>query len=433
MTVQDRRSNRVVYAKIRVPESTMIEHTDVALAERGWTFVSHNRERTVALPLYCARSAAMSVARSELDEFSAQRAPVIVDEIRLVEPGQDRRRRVAVAHTRRTWVNLIPRRWRESGDVAWDPAQWHVWVKRNDSDDAGNRRDVIDRRAHRSLAASELPGGPFDPAVMVTTTPQTEPRKVVRDPWEHPWRSIGFVLSFVTATLLIVAGFVLPWLDLAWWMKVPGVSIAAAGVVAMVLWTTWDRRSRLLRAGYALCWIAVAAVLGLCLDVLFTEASRSDPGALDTNRWSILVRILPWLAAAIATVMGWVHLFRLNSRWTKLLSLPALAALAAIAAWVAELLIVDGMSVFGLTSADVGEPAFRALATADTLMRLGALGAICGGVWGWLRYYGFDSGDRISLGRLMLTILLSIVTVALFLVLAAALLLWGRGVESAGG
>ncbi|MBP2410198.1 hypothetical protein [Brachybacterium fresconis] len=358
----------------------------------------------IAMPLYCARAAAISVARGEISAFAQRHFPLIVDELRLFVPAHDTRVRTVITRTSGGWVDLWPKWFRQNPDMKLEASQWEVSVERSDADSVADRRAAHEKQANQAAIASELPGTAFDAETMGVFT-AAEPSKVVPEPSTAPWRSIGFMALVVVALLVAVGSGALPWLPVTTWVRWVGGGVAVLASVTAALWITGDRLSRWVRAFSVLIALFFCATLGFASSILVSQIA---------SYWLTI----PIAIAIIGIYFGWVHLYALHPGVRGLWSMPAISLLAAASAVIGQSSVALWLGSLGIPSAKVAVPGWFhlivAVATAGVFVTVIVLvGSLCG----WARYVGVGGGSLMEraqafLGVLFVTLMWLLLTVA---------------------
>lgn len=396
-------SNRLVYAAVRVPVGIQAQHAQSAFAEKGWYTQPNGDGYVVSIPLYCAKVVALQEARSELASFSQRHAPLIVDELRVLEPVPDDRRQLYVARTAEGWVGLLPHRLRRSREAPPGLRNWVVAVERDRNQNLMRRRAVETKRAREVLRKSALPGQPYDPREMVIAS-SAEPQVTHPRPWIAPWPYLRSLWGIVLAILASLAGAVVAWSDMPAAARVVGGILAAVLSVIFVRWLTGDRLSTSVRIGSIVLGLLVTFILGFVL-------SDFPLG------WPFVMSVGSAAGLLIVAAVGWAHLITRHPGVRGLFSIPLVTLLAAGAAAIAQFLIAVGANSLGLSSESITVPAwFRLLVALYVFLWFGAFVALIGGIVGWATYFGVSSGTTVTrtMMYLMGALLAGFVALSLF-------------------
>lgn len=386
---KNRLSNHTVYARVRVIDGIMYEHIKNSFKDNRWIFepvdVAENTY-IVAIPLYCAKVVALAEARSEIADFGKRNLPLITDELRLLAPPRDSRRRVAVARIAGGWLGFVPERIRRSREVPLGRLHWEVAVKREHENSPLRRRAREVLKARNTFLNSPLPGEKLNQNKMKLTT-QSEPKTVHYDLWSEPFKLVKSLSSFMLAMLIILCGAVLPWLNVPVQLRIGGPLLALGLVVWVTLWATGDRLSPWVRG---MMTLGVAAVVGILGFVISMGIASADGVALTFPGAGMLVLIAGVL---IVVFSGWIHLAIRHPQVGVLWSLPFLTAIAAIAMAGAQFYIAMWVNNFGVPSGSLAIPAwFRVVVALYIVFWVSLAVVILGGLFGWCSYFGLSSG-----------------------------------------
>ncbi|MGP5127618.1 hypothetical protein ACTXKL_13860 [Brachybacterium tyrofermentans] len=388
-----RASNRTIYAKVRLPAGVLAEHRDSAFKEHGWHWSKVGEGYIIAMPLYCARPVALSVARGEILNFSQRHFPLEVDDLRLFSPPSDSRLRAQVRRTAGGWVDLWPKRIRENKDLPIGAMHWEVAVPRSDAKSLGDRRSDHEMRARLAAGVSELPGEKFDLRKMAIYT-SAEPARVVPELGAAPWKSLGFLALLVLFLLVILGGSSLVWSPVPLWTRLLGGGTAAGCLIVGGMWSTANRRSWLVRLGV----IALLLVFGALLGVF---------GALLATKIKFVVVALPAALAVCGVYFGWVHLSALHRGVRVLWSIPVLSVTAAVSAVLGRSAVAIWLGALGVPSERIAVPGwFQFLAAAAVAISILGVAVVLGALCGWARYYGAGAGGLMAKAQAFLGVLL---------------------------
>lgn len=422
MVDQPLRTNRLVYAMVRVPESIPTEHAQSAFEARGWRATTigqvHLEEGNflsyiVAIPLYCAKRVALSVARSEIQDFSQGNVPLDIDELKLVTRAPGRRRRVVVGRTSGSWIGLLSERLRTSSEFNLEPVYWELGVSRErvttsvpgegnvPSSERGairkglvEKREVEEEKARRLLKESKLPGDPFDAATMKVTT-RAEPKEVEEEAWppgeeiSYFKRAAAVVVGFLAAVVFSAACWFLVLETDVWlgWVF-PSAAVAVVLPVLGGLWMTGDRTPPIRLLGALGLTFAFLILGGLVWHAVGTLRQAA------VTWW-----FMPVFVGVFLLIPGLVHLVVLHPRVRTWWSIPMLSLTAAAAAVVTQPYIAIWTSSWGLPSDALNIPSWFSLFVAAYLgfFLVMALVALAG-LFGWASYFGLSSGPLVFKG-----------------------------------
>ncbi|MCG7311186.1 hypothetical protein [Brachybacterium sp. ACRRE] len=381
-------SNRVVFARVAVSSNLSEEYVEGLFDWRGWHhFAREDCDYILAIPVYSAKSAALSVARSELADFNRQELPLTVDELRLVEPLTDHRRIVSINRAKGGWGNLFPKKWRRSAEMSLQPLNWEIAVPRSVNPALLRRRAEERKAAQEQLKTAHLPGEEYDPVTMSISS-RAEPVRTVENPWEEPKRYLGFILLVVLGALVSFGGSVLAWMPTELPFRIAGGLISTVIVAIFARWASGDRLNRGLRiAGGLAAWL-IAAAVGLPFRIFIEEFGDELVGAL---------KVMAGTGACVVFLAGLVHLVAINPEVKKVWSLTTLTALVALVATGAQYYAAAWIGAFGVPSDDVAIPGwFRIYVAGYFLVWLTGGLVSLGGTFGWVRYFGVRGGGFFS-------------------------------------
>lgn len=388
-----RASNRTIYAKVRVPAGVLGAHRDRAFEEHGWHWSEVDDGVLIAMPLYCARRASLSVARGEILNFSQRHFPLEVDDLRLFSPPSDTRLRAQVRRTTGGWVDLWPTWIRENSEILVGAMQWEVAVPRSEAQSLEQRRSDHNARARRAAGASQLPGEKFDQGTMALYT-TTAPARVVPDLSAAPGKALGFFALVVLFLLAVVGGGSLAWSAVPLWAKLVGGGVAAVCVIFGGLWATGDRRSWLVRIGVVIVMLVFGAALGAMGALLATQIEL------------VAVSLLVALTVCVL-YFGWVHLIVLHRGARVLWSIPVLSLAAAISALLGRSAVAIWLGALGVPSEKIAVPSwFQFLAAGYVAGSIAGVVVLLGALCGWARYYGAGAGGLMVRAQAFLGVLL---------------------------
>lgn len=395
---------------MRLPEGVLVEHRNSAFAERGWHWSEVDDGLVIAMPIYCARRVSLSVARGEIQSFSQQHFPLVIDDLRLFSPPSDTRLRAQVRRTAGGWVDLWPEWFRKNSEVSVGAMQWEVAVARSEAPTVAQRRSDNGSRARLAAGASELPGEVFDPETMEIYT-AAAPAKVTPELSVSPRKSLGFILITVVSLLAITGGSALAWSPVTLWARFLGGAVAAALVVVAGLWATGDRQFWWARAGVIAVMFVFGALVGAGAAMLSTH--------IDTVVKSFLIALV-----VCVVYFGWVHLVVLHRGIRGIWSIPLLSLIAAVSAVLGRSAVAVWLGDFGVPSENVAVPGwFHLLAAGYVGGALVGVVILLGSLCGWARYYGAGAGGLMTMAQAFLGVLLIALLWGLSTFTALALLL----------
>jgi len=386
-------SNRTIYAKVRLPAGILDAHRDRAFEEHGWHWTEADDGVLIAMPLYCARRASLSVARGEILNFSQRHFPLEVDDLRLFSPPSDTRLRVQIRRTAGGWVDLWPKWIRENSDILVGAMQWEVSVPRSEAQSLGQRRNDHNARASFAAGASQLPGEEFDQRTMALYT-TAAPARVVPDLSAAPGRALGFFALVVLFLLAVVGGGSLAWSVAPLWARALGGGAAAVCVIFGGLWATGDRRSWLVRIGVVTVMLVFGAAVGAGGALLAAQIEL------------VAVSLLAALAVCVL-YFGWVHLIVLHHGARLLWSIPVLSLVAAISALLGRSAVAIWLGALGVPSEKIAVPGwFQFLVAGYVAGAIAGVIILLGALCGWARYYGVGAGGLMVKAQAFLGVLL---------------------------
>lgn len=414
MRTDPRSTNRLVYAHLEMTEEALSrKYVEQMLDESDWYFErQQDRSYIVAIPLYCARIVALQEARDLIQDFSQRRVPMRIRELRLTKRVADKTKLVSVTRTSGNWVNLFCRKLRESPELILSPLHWQITIPRSKQGDLNTRNSQEISRTYKALRSSKLPGEIYNSKTMQIVT-ATEPKNVVTDPWEKPWRSILTMVLAVLLMAVILTGATIVWLDVKFLWKFVSFVVTTRILISSVLWVTGNRTNQWLRLGSILVVCVVVFFLGLVLSLTIQD--------LPSFSISYLFQAVGNAALIIFTFFGWVHLTNIYPKVRAVWAISVISLLVAGAYAGAKMLINNGESLVKIPPETAAIPSWIELvATLYIIAWVGGALLVLGSVFGWASYFGFASA---SLVLRTFGYLLALLLTAYFFLLASAIVL----------
>lgn len=375
-------TNRIIQARLRPVGSRRGTQEWIDIFRKvGWTPLKPapgSDDLLVAIPLYCARAAALRVAQGKISRLSEQHGSLRFEELRL-EKNQNDHRRIYSAYRRHDgWANRVTGKFALPPEFGLNHLHWIVGVGRSGE----MSRDRID--AISAFGRSPLDGPPFD-VIEHDVVSNMEPRKITVDPSRNPWRSIGLTVLVLLLILALIVTSAVTWRsELGWEARAGSAAFSLAISTFAGLWFTGDGRRRLVR---------LAAVLGV-----ITAAMTMGWGyrAFEPNIPHFGLLLLA-VGTIFFVVFGWTHVLPYHRSIALLGSIVTIAAIITTVSAMGDTIIEMWLSEFGIPAQQVLLPKWAGASTAGVVLVVGVVPAsLLGAIFGYLEYFGFLGYDRSS-------------------------------------
>lgn len=245
------------------------------------------------------------------------------------------------------------------------------------------------------------------------TTISTGPKKTVDDPWIHPARSIGFIVTALLTIVLTLTGATLPWLENLPRILRIGTPIFSGFLVGGAGWWLTGNRLKLLPRFFT---VGTAAVIIAGFGWMIAQALKFNEVLSLTSVLTIAVI----LVLLFLSITGWIHLAILYPKIRRLWSIPAITSLLAAALASPRFIWGQEPNLEGTSESAVLPVWLHTATVLYVLIAVIAIGLFVGGFAGWLAYFGVTTGSFYE--RTAIYLLLSITTLLLVLLALLGLL-----------
>lgn len=384
--------NRTIWARVTHTSGIAVDLVKSSLQDWGFEVIEEKSKKQLVIfvRVYSAKSAALQVARREIQKFSRCGINLTVEDIKLHEEERSQRKTVYLGsfNKKRSLQNsdFIRRT-----EVRPKNVSRLVFIERSEDDDLKERRKEEIARAEAVLRQWN-PGGHSYGRVKDQIYFPVEPKKTYSSDSGSKFRATLTISVLLTFFLAGLAAATIAWLEvpLQWKLLCGIIGVIIAALTG--LWIAGDRITIRAKLGAIIPSVLMYFYIGWAINTVVGQSDQLIGVLLN------ICLVLAIFSICVLLLLGWVHLVNIHPKVKKLWSLSVLAFILPGLYWLNRFFMLDLNSSLGVTGASPDTSIYLKVTSICLLASCILIPLFfVGGFAGWLEYYSIVDEGLIQL------------------------------------